>query len=202
MKHLLCSLLLLVAAFQALAVSPEKDWKETKTEFATFMLPEKWDSPAANVHFGMPEFFNVNTDDGKKYKIFNKGALYSLNGTEAFSNELIVSRHRAENGYKATISDIKGDFDNQVSYRSSGKAHIIWMSVTKDLTKGIATVVEKEGIHGKWVDILKKYVIYVRKIGSDVYAVHCIYTKDKAKLTDDEYNQHAKSVIESLKPVK
>lgn len=202
MKHLLCSLLVLVAAFQALAISPEKDNRETKTDFATFQLPAEWIAPPSNVYFGLPEFFEVTTDDGKKHKIFNKGSLYSLNGTEGFSNNLIVSRHRAENGYKATISDIKGDFDNQVSYRSSGKAHIIWMSVTKDLTKGIASVVEKEGINGRWVDILKKYVIYVRQVGSDVYAVQCIYKKDKAKLTDDEYNQHAKSVIESLKPVK
>lgn len=39
MKHLLCSLLLLVAALQDLAVSPEKDNRETKTDFATFQLP-------------------------------------------------------------------------------------------------------------------------------------------------------------------
>lgn len=202
MKHLLCSLLVLVAALQALAISPEKNNRETKTDFATFQLPAEWIAPPSNLYFGLPEFFEVTTDDGKKHKIFNKGSLYSLNGTEGFSNNLIVSRHRAENGYKATISDIKGDFDNQISYRSSGKAHIIWMSVTKDLTKGIASVVEKEGINGRWVDVLNKYVIYVRQIGLDVYAVQCIYKKDKAKLTDDEYNQHAKSVIESLKPVK
>ncbi|MDE6588331.1 MAG: hypothetical protein K2K40_08340 [Paramuribaculum sp.] len=201
MKHLLCSLLLLVAALQTLAVSPEKGNKETKTDFATFQLPAEWIAPPSNVYFGLPEFFEVTTDDGKKHKVFNKGSLYVLTGTETFTNILIISRHRAENGYKAAITDIKDYFDGIISFRSSGKAHLIWMSVDKDTEKGIVSAYEKSGINGKWVYNLYKYVIYIKQIGSDVYVTEVRYKKEESKLTDDEYNRLAKSVINSLHPI-
>lgn len=194
MRCVFSTLLMIFVAESVMALSPLSKWVDRECEFATFRLPDECRVPLG--HFGVAPRQPFYKDGKLEYIIDEKAVAYEYMS----SAHIEILQFRLDGNASINMSQARRLYDEMIDHRSQGNSKIRWLQTSDSTLTGSVSYTERQIKDSRWIEAPWYMLIFMKKIGDEIYSVEGGFETNSSILTIEERRELIKGVFDSLRP--